>query len=243
MKIQPEILFQNETLLAVGKPSGMLSVPDRHNTAIASLYGWVTNRFPEARQLNRLDAYTSGVVLFSMEADSFGFYSDQFMNREVTKVYYAIVEGRVLENGGVIDAPLHTQSDGYVIVSKKGKPSQTNWELEEAFHEYSLIKAIPLTGRTHQIRVHMASIGHPIVGDVQYGGSPGLFLSTLKRNAYKQNKSEETERPLIGRMALHSFSIGIKNFKDNQSLHIECPFPKDMRVGLQKLRQFGSQSL
>lgn len=240
MKNQPEIIHQDETLLAVSKPSGLLSVPDRYNDHIPSLFGWVTKQFPEARQLNRLDAQTSGVVLFSLQQESFGFYSDQFMDRAVSKEYYAVVEGRVLENEGIIEAPLHTQSDGYVVISKRGKPSQTNWTLEESFHDHALIKAKPLTGRTHQIRVHLTSIGHPIVGDIQYGGSPGLFLSTLKGSKYKMSKYEETERPLIGRTALHSFSVELISSIDQNSVRIECPLPKDMSVGLQKLRQFGS---
>src|SRR5688500_7057593 len=208
MREKSEILFENESLVAVNKPSGILSVPDRYKPEKFSIANWILSTYPEARPLHRIDYETSGALLFCIRPEAFGWYSDQFEKRQVSKTYIAIVEGRMQENEGLIDQPLYTQSTGKVIISKRGKESQTQWKATEKFLHHSLIEAIPLTGRTHQIRVHLSSIGHPILGDVTYGSSGPLYLSALKgRHRYRLGKDEESERPLLSRTALHAFKI------------------------------------
>jgi 23S rRNA pseudouridine955/2504/2580 synthase/23S rRNA pseudouridine1911/1915/1917 synthase len=241
MKKPFEILFCNDSLLAVDKPTGLLSVPDRFHEEKKSLSGLVMEQYKTARPLHRLDFETSGIILFCLDPDAFGWYSDQFENRSVTKTYLAICEGRCMNTEGVIDAPLFTQTTGKVIITKRGKSSQTNWKLLEGFQHHSLIEANPLTGRTHQIRVHLTSIGLPIVGDTVYGSGRPLNLSALKgKNKYRLSKDAEEERPLISRVALHAASIRIKDFAGGGEIAVESPLPKDLRVGLEKLRQYTS---
>lgn len=239
MKNRLSVLFQNDTILALDKPAGLLSVPDRYKEDKPSLAQLVLEIHPAARPLHRLDFETSGIVLFSVQPETFGWYSDQFEHRTITKKYTAVAEGRCMESEGLIDAPLFTQTIGKVVISKRGKSSQTRWTLIEGFQHYSLIEANPLTGRTHQIRVHLSSIGHPIVGDTLYGSGGPLFLSSLKgKNKYRLSKDAEEERPLLGRLALHASSICFKDFTSGEIIQVESGLPKDMLVTISKLRQY-----
>jgi len=243
MKDTSEILFENDSIVAVNKPSGILSVPDRYKPEKFSLANWILATYPLARPLHRIDYETSGVLVFCIQPETFGWYSDQFERREVSKTYLAIVEGRTLEDEGVIDQPLYTLSTGKVIISKRGKESQTKWKTMERFLHHTLIEANPLTGRTHQIRVHLSSIGHPVLGDISYGSSGPLFLSSLKgKHRFKLGKDEESERPLLSRTALHALKIELIDYHSKQTLAIESPLPKDMNIVLQKLRQYSSIS-
>jgi 23S rRNA pseudouridine1911/1915/1917 synthase len=243
MKSRPTVLFQNDSILAVEKPTGLLSIPDRYDAEKPSLAGLLLSEFPTARPLHRLDFETSGIILFCTLPEAFGWYSDQFEHRAISKTYTAITEGRFMSDGGVIDEPLFTQSTGHVVISKRGKASQTNWTLLQRFQHHSLVEANPLTGRTHQIRVHMASVGHPIVGDVIYGSKGPLFLSSLKgKHRYKLGKDEEEERPLISRIALHASGIRFTDFATGKEIRLECALPRDMSIALAKLRQYAALS-
>src|SRR4030095_10322315 len=239
MKDHIEVLYQNDTLLAINKPPGLLSVPDRYNEDKPSVAQRLLKKFPAARPLHRLDFETSGVLLFCILPDAFSWYSDQFENKIISKTYLAIVEGRSQEDEGLIDQPLFTQSNGRVIISKRGRQSQTHWQGSESFHHHTLFEVNPMTGRTHQVRVHLSSIGHPILGDETYGSSGPLFLSTLKgKNRYHLSKDAESDHPLISRTALHASKIIFNDFLSQERVIIECPLPKDMSVALVKLRQY-----
>ncbi|MDQ3015139.1 MAG: RNA pseudouridine synthase [Bacteroidota bacterium] len=239
MKDIPEILFQNDSLVALYKPSGLLSVPDRYHEEKLSASLWVVGKFSEARPLHRLDFETSGILLFCINPNAFGWYSDQFEKRSVSKTYLAIVEGKLLIEGGVINQPLFTHTTGKVTITKRGKESVTNWKLLESFAHHAYVKANPVTGRTHQIRVHLSSIGHPVLCDTTYGASGPFLLSTIKgRRKYKLGKDDEQEKPLFDRTALHSSVIEIADFKTTQTIRVDCPLPKDMNIVLQKLKQY-----
>lgn len=241
MKPRLTVLFQNDSILAIDKPAGLLSVPDRFSQDKPSVAQLLLREFPAARPLHRLDFETSGILLFSILPETFGWYSDQFEHRTISKQYTVITEGRCMQEEGIIDEPLFTQSTGKVIISKRGKPSQTEWKLLEAFKFHSLILANPLTGRTHQIRVHLASSGFPVVSDTLYGSKGPLYLSTLKgKHKYKLHKDEETEKPLLSRIALHASSITFRDFQSQQRIEIKSELPRDMSVAVVKLRQFSS---
>ena len=239
MKENADILFENDSLLAINKPSGILSVPDRYRDDRFSIATWVLSSHSTARPLHRLDFETSGVLLFCTLPEAFGWYSDQFEQRQVTKTYQAITEGRMSKDEGTIDVPLFTQSNGKVIVTKKGKNAVTQWKAIEKFIHHTFIEANPLTGRTHQIRVHLASIGNPILCDVSYGALGPLLLSSLKgKHRYHLSKEAESENPILERVALHAGRIQIVDFITREPITIESPVPKDLSVVLRKLRQY-----
>jgi len=241
MKDQSEILFESSSLVAVNKPSGILSIPDRYRPERFSIANWILSSYPDARPLHRLDFETSGILLFCILPEAFGWYSDQFETRAVTKIYHAIVEGRLLQDEGLIDQPLFTQTNGKVIISKRGKESRTKWKTIERFVNHSFVEANPLTGRTHQIRVHLSSIGHPVLGDVTYGSTGSFYLSTVKgRHKYHLSKDQEAERPILSRTALHASKVELAEYQTNKFVIIDSPLPKDMKVVLQKLHQYSA---
>mgnify|MGYP005837810625 CR=1 FL=1 len=191
------------------------------------------------RPVHRIDKETSGVVLFAKTEEAFRGLSLQFQERTLTKIYHALVEGRpgwVEQN---CDVPLRVDGDRRhrTIVHREGKPSRTFLKVLETFRGFALVEAQPKTGRTHQIRVHLSYLGHPIVGDALYRGGEGLFLSAFKRG-YVANVLG-TEKPLIRRTALHALSLEFTHPRTGEHLRFEAPYPKDLAIALKQLRRYG----
>jgi len=166
------ILFENDDIIAVNKPEGLASIPERQKTAPNVLAQLSTPRGSGHKiyVVHRLDKDASGVILFAKNARTHKFLSQQFTSRTVKKSYLALVHGVIAEGRGVIDKPLRQFASGRVAVdTDRGKPSVTEFEVAQRLDSYTLVRAYPLTGRLHQLRVHFYSIGHPIVGDRLYG--------------------------------------------------------------------------
>jgi 23S rRNA pseudouridine955/2504/2580 synthase/23S rRNA pseudouridine1911/1915/1917 synthase len=148
------------------------------------------------------------------------------------------VSGSLEEKTGTIDFPIgeHPTKRGMMTVMRKGKPSITDYKVREEFGKYSLVQFIIHTGRTHQIRVHMQELGHPIAVDELYGDGKPVLLSSIKRN-FKLSKLEEEERPILNRMALHASQLSFAD-EDGKEYSIEAELPKDMRALIQQLRKW-----
>jgi 23S rRNA pseudouridine955/2504/2580 synthase/23S rRNA pseudouridine1911/1915/1917 synthase len=235
--IKPVILFENEDFVAINKPPGMLSIPDREGKE-PSLKSWLKEKYGEIYTVHRLDRETSGLILFAKNEEMHKFLSLAFEERAMEKIYGGIITGELIEKKGSIDMPVieHPVKKGMMAVNKKGKPSLTDYGVLEEFGLYSLVEFRIHTGRTHQIRVHMQYLGHPIVCDELYGDARPILVSAIKRN-YKLSKSEEEERPILQRLALHSRLLRFTDRK-GQTHSLEAPLPKDMQALLQQLRKW-----
>ncbi len=234
-----EIIFENEDFVAVNKASGLLSIPASDGSE-PSLKELLKKKYNSIFTVHRLDRETSGVIVFAKNEKTHKFLSQEFESRNVQKTYLGMVKGILTEKKGSIDAPIaeHPTKRNIMIAGKKGKPSLTIYEVVEEFGSYSLVKFQILTGRTHQIRVHMQYIGHPIVCDELYGDGEPVFISSFKKK-FKLSKTDEAEKPLLSRLALHSNMLSFK--EANGNVHtIEAPLPKDMKALLQQLKKWGN---
>jgi 23S rRNA pseudouridine955/2504/2580 synthase len=145
-----------------------------------------------------------------------------------------VVDGRHDFQDVVVSARILKQPDGVVKLTSRGKDAETKFNTLQIFSRHTLVECRPVTGRMHQIRIHLASLGAPITGDDLYGGKPFL-VSSIKRNFRLKKGSEE--QPLIQRMALHAFSLEFKGL-DGQPVRVEAPYPKDFSA---LLRQLGAR--
>jgi len=229
------IIFENEDFIAINKEAGMLTIPDRHDEMQSSLYKILNQKYGKIFIVHRLDRDTSGLILFAKNEATHKYLSQLFEQRNIEKKYLGIVRGSMPENNGSITEPIaeHPVKKGVMTISKKGKPSLTNYEVVEDFGIYSLVQFEIQSGRTHQIRVHTKSVGHPIICDEIYGDGKPILLSSFKKK-YKLSDNELEERPLISRLALHSTSLHFTDIHQKE-FFIEAPLPKDMKALLQQL--------
>jgi RluA family pseudouridine synthase len=236
----PPILYQDEALIAFDKPSGLLTAPDRWDKNLPCLTGLAHELLsPEVQNAHRLDRDASGVLLFARTADALRSLREQFDAQLVRKAYVALVNPGPREPKGEIVAPLapDLRRPGRMRASVDGKESRTSYEVLEAFRGgWSLLRAEPHTGRTHQIRVHLAHNGSPIVGDVLYGDGQPLLLSQIKRG-YKPGR--HPEHPLMGRLALHARTLTLRHPLSGADITFESPLPEDFEIALKYLRRFG----
>jgi tRNA pseudouridine32 synthase/23S rRNA pseudouridine746 synthase len=168
------VLYADSWLLALVKPSGLLSQPGLGPELADSLISRAQERWPEVRLVHRLDRDTSGLILLARDATTHRALSAAFAERRVRKTYLAMVQGLPADRGGIIDQPLAriaTRPPRYGVVPLEcgGKSAFTRWRLLRRFEGSSLLLLQPRTGRSHQLRVHLAALGHPVLGDPIYG--------------------------------------------------------------------------
>jgi RluA family pseudouridine synthase len=217
------ILHQTSGFIAVDKPAGVTVIPGRESTRAESLVGLLETEL--GRKLwvvHRLDRDTSGVVLFALGAPTHRTLSMAFEAGEVEKVYLALVQG-VIEGPLDLEMPLVPARRGRMRPAREGesgKPARTRVvPIERLGAEATLVEARPLTGRTHQIRVHLASAGHPLLVDHQYGG-----------------RHKRGQAPLVTRTPLHAARLVLRGLAGIEDVVIEAPLPLDMAQALERLR-------
>ncbi len=234
MKISEFIIFENDDFIALNKPPGLLSIPDRKGTDI-SLKILLKEKYGEIFTIHRLDKETSGLIVFAKNEAAHKHLSLQFELRKTKKIYQGLVLGSLMDKKGSINDPIaeHPAKNGTMIVHRNGKESLTDYEVLEDFGIYSWLQFQIHTGRTHQIRVHMKEAGHPVVCDVPYGDGKPVLVSSLK-SKFKLSKDAEEEKPILNRLALHAFQLAFKD-TNNKLIELEAPLPKDLRATLQQL--------
>lgn len=233
-----EKLYEDDNLVIVNKPAGMLVIPDRFDTTIPSLNQLLEQHYGHHMYVvHRLDRGTSGVICFAKNEEAHKYMSGLFREHLVEKYYNGLVGGRVIPETGTIEAAIieHPTKKGRMVTTKKGKASRTDYTVVEQWPLYSLVQFRIYTGRTHQIRVHMQSIGHPIVCDELYGDGKPFLLSGIKKK-YNAAKFEE-ERPLLNRLALHASKLVFTNI-DGSEVVAEAPLPKDIAACVTQLNKW-----
>jgi 23S rRNA pseudouridine955/2504/2580 synthase/23S rRNA pseudouridine1911/1915/1917 synthase len=237
MKLNEWILFESDDFVAINKPSGLLSIPDREGKEI-SLKKLLQEKYGQIFTVHRLDKETSGLIVFARNEAAHQHLSRQFENRQTEKIYLGLVSGSLLQKKGSVNSPImeHPVKKGTMVINRRGKEALTDYEVLEDFRIYSWMQFRIHTGRTHQIRVHMKDIGNPIICDELYGDGQPVFLSSFK-NKFKLSRNEEEEKPILKRLALHSSGLKL-NDENGKVYEFEAPLPKDLKALLQQLNKW-----
>jgi 23S rRNA pseudouridine1911/1915/1917 synthase len=231
-----EVLHEDDELLAVNKPGDILCHPTHkpyENTVTTVLARPYPGRKLHLR--NRRGRETSGVLLLAMSPAGARSLWRQFMTRGIKKEYLALVAGRVSWKERTLDLPLGREG-GEIHVrqagAEDGQPALTEFQLVEAGPAFSLVRAMPATGRLHQIRVHLAHLGHPVLGDKLYTGDGSCYLKAVRREL----SSDDLEGLGAPRQLLHAHRISLKHPASGGPLRIEAPLPSDFAEVLSRLR-------
>lgn len=239
MKIDPQSLplYSDDSLLVVSKPAGLPVLPDGYAPDAPHIRSLLEPTFGPLWIVHRLDKGTSGVLILARSAQSHRLLNDQFASHTVIKRYHALVVGT--PNWEQHSVRLHLRPDGdrrhrTVVDPRLGKPAVTHLRVLERYSGYALLEVLPETGRTHQIRAHLAALELPVVVDKLYGSGQPLLLSRLKPD-YRPGK--HLERPLLERQGLHAYQLEIEHPLDKETSLFEAPYPKDLASTLRYLRK------
>lgn len=227
-----QIVFENEDFIVLDKPAHILSIPDRYDSDQLNLYHELIKYRGEIYVNHRLDRETSGLILFTKTAKAHKAFSVLFEERRIDKFYYALVHGEPALETGLIDLPLapsksKTQS---MMIHDKGRQAQTKFRLIESWERYSWLELKLLTGRMHQIRLHLQAMHMPLICDAMYGDGRALYLSDFKKK-FRKSKDRE-EKPLLERQALHAHMLRFKSPLDGEDYEFQAELPKDMKASI-----------
>lgn len=236
MNNEIELLYKDEYLLAVNKPSGILSAPDRYDPNAIIAQHELSMEYGQLWPVHRLDKDSSGVMLFARDSETHRLLSMAFEEQRIDKTYHAIVSGRPVWTETSCDLSLSPDGDRMhrTIIDGSGKPSRTDFLVLGCHSRMAILEARPRTGRTHQIRVHLTALGYPILCDPLYGDGKAVYLSAFKK---KWKGDAYTERPLISRTALHAVSLSFDHPHNGEKIVIEAPYPKDFKAMLRQLEK------
>jgi 23S rRNA pseudouridine955/2504/2580 synthase/23S rRNA pseudouridine1911/1915/1917 synthase len=234
-----EVLHEEEAFLVIDKPSGVLSVPDRYDQDLPNAKHLLQEIYGDIFTVHRIDKDTSGLLCFARTVEAHRHLSQQFAAHSPRKVYLALVEGIPLADEGVIETPLieDPRKPGRMMTAAKGLSAYTTYKIAETFVNFSLLEVGIKTGRTHQIRVHLQSIGHPVVADPFYGRRQQLLLSSVKGKKYRLAKGKQ-ERPLMDRTALQAYQLEFDHPTNGEPLSFTTELPKDFRATLNQLSRW-----
>ena len=226
------ILFEDENYILINKPPYVSSLEDRHERV--NVLGVARQHIATAQLCHRLDKDTSGVLAIAKNPEAYRHMSIQFEKRQVVKIYHAIVDGIHNFQNTLVDEPILKLDDGVVKLSRRdGKAAQTYFTSLKPYRMHTLVECRPVTGRMHQIRIHLASQKASITGDDQYGGKPFLLSQVKRKFNLKKGTEEES---FMKRMALHAYSLEFDDFSGIRKT-VQAPYPKDFQALVRQLEQ------
>ena len=211
------IIQLDEHIIVINKPAGLPVLPDGWEKDSKYLVKMLEEEYEKVFIIHRLDKITSGVMVFARDADTHRTLNMQFERHEAQKVYHAIVEGNPRWEEKVTKFPLHANvghKHRTIVDDKNGKPSETRFKILKRYRSSAWVEALPMTGRTHQIRVHASALGHPLLGDILYG-------------------ARETDK--IPRPALHAYSLTFTHPISNERVTFQAEHPRDFATTLKLL--------
>lgn len=230
------ILFENDDVIVVNKPPFLSSLDEREGGEV-NLLRLAKTYWDDAQICHRLDKETSGALIIAKNPEAYRMVSMQFEKRQVKKVYHAVIDGTHTFENLLIDLPILNMGKGNVTISRQeGKRAETWFQSLRYFKHYTLVECRPVTGRMHQIRIHLATQRASIAGDEMYKGEP-VYLSKIKRK-YHLGKDQE-ELPVMKRFALHAYEITFK-INPETEITVHAPYPKDFETLLKLLEKFDS---
>ena len=212
-----EFIYKDEQIIVINKPAGISVLPDGWEKDAPYLVKMLEEEHEKIWIIHRLDKITSGVIVFALNKVAHRLINIQFENREADRVYHAIMDGDPNWNEKVAKHPLRANVGNKhrtAVDDRKGKPSETRFRILKRYQDAALVEAKPMTGRTHQIRVHAYALGHPLLGDVLYSAF---------------------ESDIIQRPALHAYSLTITHPATNERMTFKSEHPEDFATALEQL--------
>ena len=233
--VTPQVVFEDEDVLVVDKPGGMVC-HSAQRPEYGSLAEWLREHgVPTPRMINRLDRETSGLVVIAKNERAAKVLGKAVLRREIEKQYVAICWGEFEPDRGLIDQPIAVSRTSVVYTKRvvdnaAGKPSVTEYAVERRLRGFSVVRLTPRTGRAHQLRVHLAWLGHPIVGDKVYGPDETLYLKFIETGV----TNEMLDKLLLPRHALHAERVSFLHPTTRQPCAFEAPLPEDMKTFIEE---------
>lgn len=235
LKLAPTVIYEDEHLLAINKPSNLLVVPDRSQQDVPNVRD-ILSKSTTPYIVHRLDKATSGLLLIAKHESAHKILNTMFADRKINKYYLCLVQGN-WKSPCSVDAPIGPKRKNSVeqCITQQGKSAVSHFNPIESFNGWTLLEVKIETGRTHQIRVHAAHMNHPVVCDELYGDGLPLTISQIKPKIKKNSQTA-----LMQRTALHAHRLEFHHPETSQFLSLEADYPKDFKATINQLRKWRS---